>query len=185
MNSGCSGALNERWRDRLTDMAGGVLGGVKQEAEHRGRQAGAAHFPVVEERCRRRVPELLECLVDVTTDVGDEGGYRNRRISGLALGPERRTLRIGQRLAAGVGEEPIEGAAGMAHVKTDGRGTAGTVPHMFSGNARGQTVEILTRLNERVHDGHQQRLEPGYRPALPGFGLNSGHATTVLPMRAA
>ena len=123
--------------------------------------------------------------VDLTTDVGDERRQRGRRISGLALGPERRTLRIGQRLSAGVGKEPIEGAAGMAHVKADGRGAAGAAPHMFSGNAGGQTIEILARLNERVHDGHQQRLEPGHRPALPRFGLNSGHATTVLPVRRA
>ena len=67
----------------------------------------------------------------------------------------------------------------MAHVKADRRGAAGAAPHMFGGNGGDQAIEILARLNERVHDGHQQRLEPGHRSALPRFGLSSGHATTV------
>ena len=116
----------------------------------------------------------------MTTDVGDERRQRGRRIIRTHPRLERGTLRIGQRLSAGVGKEPIEGAAGMAHVKADGRGAAGR-RHTCSAGTGGQTIEILARLNERVHDGHQQRLEPGHRSALPRFGLYSGHATTVLP----
>src|SRR5688572_1337921 len=54
------------------------------------------------------------------------------------------------------------------------------MPDMFGRYGGNQALEILARLNQGVHDGHQQRFEPGHRAALPRFGPNSGHATTVL-----
>ena len=49
-----SGALDQRRRNGLADVARGVFGSMKEQPEDGRREAGAAHLAVFEERFARR-----------------------------------------------------------------------------------------------------------------------------------
>ena len=128
--------VDEGRGDGLPHMACRVLGAMKQETEHGGRQTGPAYLPLVEERGPRCRAQLLERRVDDAADVGDERGHRRRRISRLPLGPQRGALRIRQRVSSRICKEPIERAAGVADMKANRRRAAGPTPDMFGGHGR-------------------------------------------------
>src|SRR5687767_1507383 len=68
-------------------------------------------------------------------------------------------------------------------MKADGGGAAGTAPDVVGRHQADETLEILARLDQRVNDRHQQRMEPGDGPALPRLSWYSVHPNTVLPGR--
>ena len=169
--------MNQRRRRRLTDVARGVLGGMKQEAENGRRKASAADFAVVKQRLAWCRAKLVHRRVDDATNVGNNRSERSGRITRLTLGLQRIALRARERLTTRIGKKAIECPASMPHVETDRGSTAGTTPDMFGRNGRDQALEIFARLNQSVHDRHQQRLESGDRAALPGFSGHEDHCT--------
>ena len=154
-------------------MARAVLGGVKQQAEHVRRQPGAADLPLVQQRhqpssrAAGRTPARSLPLTPATSAASVAGG--SARLLPSARANARCASR--ERLASRVGEQPIERAASVADVKADRCGAAGPLPDVLGGHDRRQPLEIFLHLDQRVHDRHQQRIEPGQRPALPRFCL--------------
>src|SRR4051794_2475374 len=104
-------------RDELARVTRRVLRGVHQEAEHGRRQRGSPDRTNLAQRGYRRSAELLERSVD-------RRGRRLLELGGalpgtrLALTGEPGELLRRQPLAARVGQQPIEAAGQMAHVKS-------------------------------------------------------------------
>ena len=120
-----------RGGDHLAGVALGVLGGVEEEPEHRARQAGAPDRARLEERRADRSP------------AAGPGPRRrpwtppSRRAAGSASSPgvpsvpaARRWASL-KRLAARVGEEPVEAARDVAQVEADGRRAPGARPELL------------------------------------------------------
>lgn len=67
-----SGTLNQRGSDRLSNVACGVFGGVKEQTEYRRRETGATDLAIFDERLARCRSQLLHGPIDDAIHVGDE-----------------------------------------------------------------------------------------------------------------
>ena len=102
-----------------------------------------------------RAADLAERRGDPAADEADELGGVRRRIAGIAFGLHVDDLRLGQRLAARVGEQAIEGAGEVSGVEADRGGAARRRPNLVDGQRGQRRFDILLRLQERVDDGLQ------------------------------
>ena len=114
-------------------------------------------------------PQLVEPALDQLPRLGNDRRQQRRGVTTLPFRLRERALRIGQRLAARVGEQPIDRAGRVPDMEADRRRAAGTLPDLFRRYLGRQPLEILLDLDERVHHRHEERIEPGQRAPLPCF----------------
>ena len=159
-------------------MPGRMFGGVHEEPQHGGRQSGAPHAPFVQQTGRVGGPQLGERAVDGVVGFGDEGREAGRPARRASLRPRgTRAAASFKRVAARVGEEPIQRAAGVPDVEADRRGAARPRPHLGGRDHRLQARQVFPHLQQRVHHGQHHRVVAGHGPAQPDFGI--GHRMTV------
>jgi len=133
-----------------------MLGGMEQQAQHRRGQPLPAHVPRVEQRLRRRRAKLIQCAIDLCVEGAQEFGNTppgNRR---RPLSCQRLALRIRQRLAARVGEKPIDDTCHVLKMETYRRHASGPSPQQFRGKPLKQCASFFASLNERVRNGLQR-----------------------------
>lgn len=108
-----------------------MLGGVHHEPEHGGRKARAPDPAGVEQALPRGPTHLLERAIDSGARIRHDLIEAWGRIGRSAFCPERSLLVGAQRVAPRVGEQAIDNAPDVPHVKTNGGGSSRSRPHML------------------------------------------------------
>lgn len=89
----------------------------------------------------------------------------------LGFGFQRRKLRIGEVIAFGVGEEPIDAASDVTDMEGEGRQTVRLGVEVFLGESEAPVVDALGGEFESVEDGEVNGGQVFFATAEPGFGL--------------
>ena len=91
----------------------------------------------------RRGPQLVQRALDRSAGAGRDLIQRSGGLAGLALGPRRGPLRVGQRFASRVGQQPIERPAEVPDVEPDRRRAARALPDVLRRDGRRQALDVL------------------------------------------
>src|SRR5687768_11424978 len=143
----------------------GVLGDVKQKAQHGGGQSGAAdQSRNMELGCLRRGKDLKRAL-DARRDTAKQLRVTARcslQLLGVpgertddALLLERASLSIVELPPAGVRQEAVDAAFDVAEMKSDRRSTPRLRPELHRTQRRRRGEDIGARLHERVRRREQ------------------------------
>jgi hypothetical protein len=114
-------------------------------------------------------------LVDRGGDTCVERAQHRRNLGGsqwFFFRPERRELRLSQRLATRIREQPIDHARHVTDMKRRRRNTAGaSIPLLFS-ESLDELMDALLNLQQYVGDRLQRGGDTGNWSTLPPFGFS-------------
>ncbi len=146
-----------------------VLGGMKQQPDHRRRQLKPADSPRFEQSGFLRSPELRQGLFNLHLEHCHESGGLG---SWLRFHFQVRQLHRGDPLAPSVGEKAIQAPGGMADMETHGSGPTTAGPEMADRERPYDPPYLLQSLEKRVSYGLQEGRNLGDRATKPDFGLS-------------
>jgi hypothetical protein len=155
-----------------------VLGGVEQQTMHGRRQAQAADFARVGQAALIYRAELVERAVDLIPKRGDEVSHTD--FAWLGLTGKSGTLRVRQRLAARVREQPVDHARQVTEMEADRRDACGAVPQTIIRQCRERGINLLARLQQGVRNGLQQCGHTLDRAAQPDFRASCHRASQMI-----
>lgn len=150
-------------------MARGMLGGVRQESEHRGWQTRTTDLARIMQLFTRRRADLVDCSVDCPSRLIDERWQVVPRRVRIGLALEGRELTLAQLLPTSVGQEAIQAPAEMTQMVGDARGTVRLEPELGGRKAVSDPRQVLARLHERVCRRLKVFVDPLDWPSKPCF----------------
>jgi hypothetical protein len=103
----------------LPGMPLSVLRGMKQQAQHCGRQTGTAHAARFVQRPDGRLADLIERAIDGLVGLAKQCGWFFVRSRGFRFGFHGRLLGFGESLTARICQESVEAARKMSQVKSN------------------------------------------------------------------
>jgi hypothetical protein len=146
-----------------------VLGGMDQQSQHGRRQLEPADSSRFAKRRLRGGAELLQGAIDLALEIVCQLDRQRGRSSGLRFVREERPLLRREGLAAGIGEEPIQAAGGMADMETHRRRSTGPSPEMDGRQRIDDPAHVLHGLEEGV----RHRLMDRRKAAVSWIGRNA------------
>jgi 2-desacetyl-2-hydroxyethyl bacteriochlorophyllide A dehydrogenase len=162
-------------------MTGRVLRGMEQHPQHRRGQLLAADGTSVQEGIRRGRADLHQRAVDGTFEIRNQRGRVCGRISAPSLAGSRPALLRCEPFAACIGEQPIERASQVPHVKAD-RCAAFADPDLFGRQSRQRPCGVFPGVEQRMRDRHEQGRDALNRTTQPCFDCRwGGHPAIIAP----
>ena len=163
--------------DELTGVPRRMLGRVDDQAEHGGRDLGAADRADLAVGRGRRASELGQRAVDPRLGLRDQLG----RAAGLALALQRVELRRGELLASGIRQEALQAPGEMPQMEARRRGTAGARPEIGLACAGCGGRDVLAAWTRVCAAGISTGSMPGSGPRSQTSGrAGSAHAGNLM-----
>jgi hypothetical protein len=164
-----TGAGQFRSTNRLPYMTLDVLGNMRQQADHGGRQAFAPDFATLRKARRIESANHLFGISKSVVNTGQEIDAASAR--GRFLGGEHFQLLRSQLAPPEVHEQALRAPGDVPQVESDRPEAMRSGPDLLIRKAIGVSRQVLARLLERIKDWRNQRIDAGDRPAQPRFGL--------------
>jgi hypothetical protein len=160
-------------------MSRGMLGRVKQQANHVRRHAQTAHPTLVHQRVWWRVPQLIERRGDSLLHFDRQRRRIRQRRGCRGFGTTLRLLGFGQRPGSGVRAEPVDRARDVPQVVADRRRARPFQPDLLDREPLERASGVLFGVHKRVSGWHQKRRNAADRSPEPGFNVRGHDVSTV------
>src|SRR3569833_1406276 len=156
---------------QLSDVPHRVFSSMHETSDHRGRKLRSSDGA---ELAERRDFDRLQ-LVDRGIDARMQRRQHVANVSLRDLAAFRaqpRELRVVQRLATGIGEESVDDARHVSHMKRRRRNAGGSCVPLSHRQAGDELIDTLADLKQDVRNRLQQSRNLRDRTALPPLGIS-------------
>lgn len=154
--------------DDLAGVALGVVGDMDEEAAYGGGELltadGAGEFEVGAGQIANAGGGVIEGFVEFLQD-------RSNGDDRVGFSFQRSELRIGEVVAFGVGEEPIDATGDVTDVKGEGRQAVRLGVKVFLREAEAPVIDIFGCEVEGIKDGEVDCGQVFFSAAEPGLGI--------------
>jgi hypothetical protein len=163
---------------RCNDLAGvalGMLGRVEQQSQDITRELGTAYHPGRKKLPFRHLLQDAHGIVDGNVDHRKQFLRRRGRRARVSFSTQGDQLLIPDGAPLRVGEEPVQAACNVSKMKSYGSSTTRPCPQFKRREGSRSFTQIMTRLQQSVSDGYQDRQDTLDRATQPELGSGGGH----------